>query len=192
MSQGYLQLGGTPGVYFIIDNSYGIKRWNLVIKPNRCFERKNVSTDYEYHIYVTKTLVNIDIRKIIEKYNLTTTNDTNDNNTIVSTHYDNSVVVENISDIVATLYMDENNVTCIGGNYGYYKYKLVITVAENYGQFTDMNIEFEKSITGITDPSNIENNEFYKSFNVTISRYGQYSSNPVILLQSLYNLSLVR
>lgn len=168
MSIGHIKSYIPPEALFIIDTSGLIKKWNLIIRPNKCFEKKDISTDYIYYIYVNKKLVNIDYRYIVGSTNVSTTDDDYDNNTIISTHYDNSINVEKTADVSSTLYMTDTDVQSIGGNYGYYKYPLTITVAPNYGPIYDLNIEFQQNIIPTAGLDNLYNLNNFKTFHVNI------------------------
>ena len=161
MPTGYIKGNEPPEAKLIIDISQSIMRWNLVVHPNKCFENKDVETTYNYTIYVNKKLVNIDLKTIIDKTDISTT-DIDDNNTVISMHNDNSIVVEQTADVSSTLYMNDIDVKSIGGNYGLYLYPLTITVAANYGPIYNLNIEFERDITPFVNMSNLESfNTFY-------------------------------
>jgi hypothetical protein len=133
-------------------------KWNLVIHPNKCFELSTEETTYNYKLYVNKKLVNIDLKTIIGTTNISTTN-SDDNNTIISMHNDDTIILEETKNVIATLNMVD--VTSLGGNYGLYIYPLTITIAANYGPIYNLNIEFERAITPFANMSNLDR---YKTF----------------------------
>ena len=96
-------------------------KWNLVIHPNKCFESSTDETTYNYKLYANKKLVNIDLKTIIGTTDISTS-DVDDNNSIIRMHNNDTITLESISDVIATLKMDDNYVSSLGGNYGLYIY----------------------------------------------------------------------
>jgi hypothetical protein len=160
MPTGYIKGNEPPEAKLIIDLTQNIMKWNLVIHPNKCFESLTDETTYNYKLYAIKKLVNIDLKTIIGTTDISTS-DADDNNSIISMHNNNIITLESTSDVIATLKMDDNYVTSLGGNYGLYIYPLSITIRSGYETMYNLHIEFERAITPFVNMSNLDS---YKTF----------------------------